>query len=118
MNPVLTAASTLSCGHLLAPIPVVGSLRLTVLGAGVLILDSLVGKTIPPTSCLTVDNPPSTKKCTRIVTVAGGLAARLTVEGKPVLALQGFAGTTDGVPPAPGLAAVPNQAFLSAGVVA
>ncbi|NKE57556.1 hypothetical protein FXN61_12200 [Lentzea sp. PSKA42] len=121
MNFILTAASVVSCTHPLAPIPVTGSLRLTVLGAGVLSVDSLAGTTVPPTSCVTVDNLPSSKKCTRIVTVTGGLVARLTVEGKPVLGLQGFDGTTDGVPPpvppAPGLVAVPNQKFLTAGVV-
>ena len=119
MNPVLTAASTVTCAHPAAPIPVAGSLRLTVLGAGVLTADSLPGITVPPTSCVTVDNPPSTKKCTRIVAITGGLAARLTVEGKPVLGRLGLTGTTDGlpvvVPPASGVLAGPGQTFLTAG---
>lgn len=121
MNFVLTAASAVTCAHPAAPIPVTGSVRLTVLDAGVLTVDSLVGVEIPPTSCSTVPNvPPPPKKCTGILTVTGGLVARLTVEGKPVVAQQGFNGTTDGVPaavpPAPGLIASPNQMFLTTGV--
>lgn len=121
MNPVLTAASAVNCIHPAAPITVTGSLRLTVSGAGVLTAASLVGTTVAPTSCTSVDNLPSTKKCTRIVSVTGGLVARLTVEGKPVLGQAGFNGTTDGlpaaIPPAPGLVAVAGQTFLTAGGV-
>jgi hypothetical protein len=120
VNFILTAASTIVCSHPLAPIPVTGSVRLTVLGAGVLTVDGVAGKTIPPTSCSSENTPP-TKKCTGIVKVTGGLVARLTVEGMPVLGQLGFNGTTDGlpapVPPLPGLVADPVQKFLTAGVV-
>ncbi|MEV4319588.1 hypothetical protein [Actinocrispum sp. NPDC049592] len=124
MNPVLTAASTVTCAHPPGTVRVTGSPRLTVAGAGVLTINGVQGAPLttvgPLTTCGSLPQAnPLTKKCASVLTVTGGFAPRLTVGGMPVLAQAGFAGMTDGVVanvgPQPGLTAIANQAMLTVG---
>ncbi|WP_330231182.1 hypothetical protein OHA40_01035 [Nocardia sp. NBC_00508] len=120
MNPVLTEASVITCGHPVTPalpIRVKGTMRLTVSGFGVLTGKSIVNVPVPEDSCVLVDgNPAGTEKCTH-ATATGGVVALLTVDGEMVLGQRGFDGTTTGVPenPEAGLIVSPEQTILTAG---
>jgi hypothetical protein len=96
-GPVLTEASVITCTH---PEPrgriqITGSRRLTVAGAAVLTARGAAAIT----PCGQPANPPSTAPC-GAVTVLGGSALRLQVDGVPVLLAATFAAVTTGIPPA------------------
>ncbi|MDT0353134.1 hypothetical protein [Pseudonocardia charpentierae] len=98
-TPVLTAASTLTCGH---PGPgkitiTPASTRLTVGGVGVLTAAGVA--TIAGCAQPSAASPP-TAPCPPPVAVSGGSASRLFVDGVPVLLASTFAAATTGVPPA------------------
>ena len=94
---VLTVNSQITCAHN-APVQLSSSAKLSVAGAKVLLLADVVGASIP--TCPNPTDNKGDKTCT-VVATAGGVAAKLTVGGKPVVN-DTFAGTSDGAtPPAP-----------------
>jgi hypothetical protein len=121
MSAVVTASSTVTCGHITPVLPgtvsTVGSPKLTVGGSPVLIASGIEGKAV--TSCGITPSSTSTKCLTvKSVSVApASVATKLTVGGKPVV-LAGLQGTTDGkllgVTPQPLLGATVAQTLLTA----
>ena len=97
MAYVLTVGSQITCAHS-ASVALTSSAKLSVAEAGVLLPPEVVGAGI-----VLCPNPTDNKgdiQCTK-VTSAAGTAAKLTVNGTPVLN-DTFTGTSDGAtPPAP-----------------
>lgn len=111
---VLTTASTIKCEHPVAgTFTITPSLRLKVAGAGVLVQGA--GPVPIATPCGQPANPPTTSPCGPI-TVSGGFASRLVVDGVPVLLAGTFAATPSAPPPAPLVpyVAVAGQTLLQA----
>jgi hypothetical protein len=94
MPAVLTTASTVGCGHDPGRVATASQAKLTVSGAAVLVVSSIAGKGV--SGCGTVPSN-STKQCTSVMTVADGLASKLTAANAPVM-LATVVGTTDGNP--------------------
>lgn len=91
---VLTESSTLACGHKGAVTLVAGQSRLTIGGAKALVDGDLAAASIA--GCITVPDPVTTTAPCLLVSVAtGGVAAKLTVQGKGVL-LDTISGQTSG----------------------
>jgi hypothetical protein len=95
MAAVLTESSTLACGDAGSLKLNAGQSKLTINGNKVLVQGDLDGATVE--RCPTPDNanPPS-KKCTLVSSTIGGVAGKLTVDGKGVL-LESIQGLTDGL---------------------
>lgn len=110
---VLTTDSTVGCGHPDGKAKTDGAQILTVKGKGVLTASGVSGKTVE--GCPLVESA-NVVRCKTVVTVSGGGASKLTIEGEPVL-LDGLAGTTDGTTGgvAGSLTATANQDRLTAG---
>lgn len=101
-DPVLTTASSLSCGHGGRLAVHTAQHLLTVDGTPVLLITDLAGTTI--TGCTTITNPnatPPTKQCMTVTSVIGGAARTLSVSGTPVATAQAH-GLTDGIAGGPG----------------
>jgi hypothetical protein len=95
MATVLTAQAVIGCGHGGTVTIVASQATLSAGGAAVLVAGDLTGAVI--TKCQTVVTAPAIKKCTSVLAVTGGSAARLSAGDKPVL-LDSVTGTTDGNP--------------------
>jgi hypothetical protein len=95
MPNVLTASSTVSCGHPPGTVPVVSTAKLRVGTAGVLVKTDIDGKPADG-RCGIVPPPQTNKKCTTVKGVTDGVATKLTVGGNPVM-LDSLKGLTDGV---------------------
>jgi len=114
MTAVVTAASTVTCGHG-GKVATVGVPKLTVAGSPVLVASGVAGQAITgcgtPTVTATVTTPPSSP-CSTVLTVTApsSLATKLFVGGNPVV-IAALAGTTNGV-----VAGVTPQLLLSATV--
>ncbi|GHO90347.1 hypothetical protein KSF_003950 [Reticulibacter mediterranei] len=102
-NPnVLTIASTIDCPH-------TGQVtfstdikhKLKVQGNPVLLKSDIENAPVSA-ACTNQDNPPSTRKCTKVSSVTGGESTKLKVGGVPVI-LSTVTGFTDGFPPLPSL---------------
>jgi hypothetical protein len=114
MASVLTVASEVGCGHRPGRVATSGVARLTVEGSAVLVRSGVSGKSVAGCSTPTASNPPS-ERCTTVTSVTRGEAARLFVDGVPVL-LDTLAGGTNGVvgSPANALSASAGQSKLEA----
>jgi hypothetical protein len=97
MANVLTSASSITCGHE-GQISSTSAANLTIDGNPVLIE---IGSTVSDTCKLQDSN--SSKKCATAI-AEGGKAAKLCVDGSPVM-LHTVKGTTNGYPP-PGMITV------------
>jgi hypothetical protein len=94
MSFVLTESSTLTCAHTGTVSLVATQAKLTVNGSKVLVDGDLTGA--PISGCLTVPDPnTSTAKCLKVTSAEGGVARKLTVNGKGVL-LEEVGGKTSG----------------------
>jgi len=118
MSAVLTANSTVTCGHL-GTVLVQGSTKLSVSSGGVLLENGILQSVsaVPATQCQ-IPVAQTNTKCTKVLSVLStSLAQKLTVGGKPV-ALVPLSGTTNGVvgglTPQQWLTALANQTKLSA----
>jgi hypothetical protein len=120
---ILTTKSGLTCPHPPGAVRAAAAHRLTVAGASVLTKADVVARPVAGCILPVAQGPPQTKTCTTVASWIGGEAARLTVDGVPVLVDQGFVAKTDGldkgVPPdppqpslPPKLKAVANQTWL------
>jgi hypothetical protein len=110
MPSVLTIASLVTCPHQ-ASVATSGTSKLTVSGNPALLAAGIAAHTIG--TCPITDSN-STTKCRTVLSVTGGLAAKLTVGGAPVV-LDSIVGATDGVSPAGNaLVAQSNQTRLTA----
>jgi hypothetical protein len=100
MSEVLTKGSTLNCGHQGTVKLVPTQSKLTVNGDAVMVDGDLSGAVI--SSCITVPDPQTTTvKCLSVTSAVGGVASKLTVNGKGVLLkeIQGqTSGTVGGTP--------------------
>jgi hypothetical protein len=110
MPGVLTTASPVLCGHGPGQVETASTAKLRVAGSPVLVLDSVLGKPVPP-GC-TADTP-----CSSVLTVVTGTAVKLTTAGAPVV-LDTLTGTTNGAvsgtTPQPLLSATAEQTKLTA----
>ncbi|MEU6716716.1 hypothetical protein ABZ897_35065 [Nonomuraea sp. NPDC046802] len=97
---MLTAASTIACPHPPGLVQTSAVHRLTVAGAAVLTAADVVPRQVIGCVMPVAQGPPQTKTCTKVLSWTGGQAARLTVDGVPVLLDQGFEARTDGLEPA------------------
>jgi hypothetical protein len=96
MGAVLTKASAVNCANE-GIVETVGSAKLTVSGAQVLLESGIVGQSI--SGCTTADNPPSDVPCTKVLNVnPSSLAIKLLVGGNPVV-LASLTGNTNGSVP-------------------
>ena len=108
MPGVLTAGSSVKCLHQGTVQLSAGQQKLKVAGNAVLVMGDLMGKSISACPVPTA-GPPPTKPCTTTTAMLAGTAAKLKVDGKPVL-LETANGTTDGLAPAPGTWSVQSAA--------
>lgn len=119
MPNVLTTQSTVACGHG-GTAAVVSSAKLAVNGMPVLLEAGVAGATIG--ACGTTPaadaSGPTAAPCSAVSTVDSGRAAKLTVDGAPVL-LDSLTGSTNGMvaklTPQTLLTATAGQQKLSAG---
>jgi|SoiMethySBSTD1v2_1073268.scaffolds.fasta_scaffold635310_2 hypothetical protein len=95
MANVLTAQAVIGCGHGGTVEVVASRSTLSAGGAAVLVEGDLTGATVE--GCPLVPPPATNKKCSSVLSVTGGSAARLSVGGTPAL-LDSVTGTTDGNP--------------------
>jgi hypothetical protein len=96
MGAVLTENSSVACSNRGAVSLRAGQSKLTVNGSKVLVDGDLSSASTISSSCTTESDPnTSTLKCATILTVTGGVAGKLKVEGKGVL-LESIHGTTSG----------------------
>lgn len=110
MPSVLTIGSIVACPHQ-AGVATSGTPKLVVSGSPALLAGGVVGHSI---ATCPISDSSSTTKCRIVVSVTGGLAAKLTVGGAPVV-LDSIVGATDGISPAGNaLVAQPNQTRLTA----
>lgn len=94
MAAVLTESSSVACGHQGGVQLRAGQSKLSVNGSKVLVQGDLNGATI--SNCITVPDPnTATIKCPSVATAIGGIAGKLTVNGKGVL-LESIQGQTSG----------------------
>src|SRR5256885_15996172 len=93
MPNVLTASSTVSCGHPPGTVPVQSTAKLRVGTAGGLVKTDIDGKSTDGKCAIPVPVQ-GNLKCTT-ATVTSGTATKLTVGGKAVM-LEGLLGSTDG----------------------
>jgi hypothetical protein len=90
----LTETSKLVCAHQGTVQLTAGQSKLTVSGAKVLVEGDLTSA--PVSGCLTVADPTTvTVQCLTVFSTVGGVASKLTVQGKGVL-LDKIQGQTDG----------------------
>jgi len=104
MPNVLTASSTVSCGHPPGAVPVQSTAKLRVGTAAVLVKTDIDSKSTDGACGIPVPVQ-GNKKCTT-TTVSQGMATKLTVGGNAVM-LEGLLGSTDGT------IATAQQAFLA-----
>lgn len=99
MAGVLTAASTVECGHSGA-VSTSGESKLKVSGSGVLLKSGINSKSVSSACSLTdttdSSGSPATLKCKTVTSVTAGEATKLKVSGSPVM-LDSLAGGTDGM---------------------
>src|ERR1700761_4143628 len=116
MPAVLTASTTVDCGHG-GKIGVAGSPVLSVQSAGVLLKTGIETKLVGVPPCGIVPPPASNLKCSSVTAVTGTFALKLTVQSQPVV-LMSLTGTTNGnllgVTPQPLLKAIGAQTKLTA----
>lgn len=102
MPKVLTESSSVKCAHQGTITFTASQQKLTVDGQAVLVTSDAMTGTV--SNCLTVPvSPPQgplQTPCLKVVSLSGGAAVKLTVDGTPVL-LESAAGTTDGITPVP-----------------
>lgn len=94
-TPVLTAMSTVQCGHGGSVLLGKGAARLLVLGKPVLLKRDVEGRDIGQ-DCGTKPSA-TTAPCTKVLSVTQGLSTKLRVDGEGVL-LEDLQGTTTGAP--------------------
>jgi hypothetical protein len=115
-NFVYVTAATLLCGHggPMTPGSLTSTHKLTVKGQRAVTADNITAATIA-TGCsqVTTTASPNNLPCLTILSVTSPLAAKLTVNGKPV-AIDKLAGTTNGKPLGADLAGTPGQSLLTA----
>jgi hypothetical protein len=94
MSNVLTTQSTVSCGHG-GTVAAQGTAKLAVNGAPVLQKSGVEEQRVD--NCITkpTQPDPTATACKKVSKVDGGLAAKLAIDGQPVL-LDTLAGATDG----------------------
>jgi hypothetical protein len=95
MGAVITENSSVACKHSGAVSLRAGQSKLTVNGGKALVDGDLNGAAISSTCTTQPDPNTSTLKCATILTVEGGVAGKLKVEGKGVL-LESIKGKTSG----------------------
>lgn len=101
MPKVITKSSTVKCAHQGTITFTASQQKLKVDGQAVLVTTDVVTGTV--SNCQTVPSSPPAPlqvKCTKVLSLSVGAAAKLTVGGTPVL-LETAAGLTNGVTPVP-----------------
>ena len=117
MTAVVTAASSVTCGHG-GTVATVGTPKLTVGGSPVLVASGVAGQTVAGCGTPTVTSTPPSSPCLKVlaVTTPPSLATKLFVDGNPVVTAA-LAGTTNGVvqgvTPQPLLQATVTQTLLT-----
>jgi hypothetical protein len=118
MSGVLTEQSTVGCGHSGA-VATRGAARLTVDGRAVLTRQGVEGRQVSDCQTVPATNPNGTPKdapCTSVASVDRTVAAKLLVDGAPVL-VDPLGGATDGLKdslPTAALGATVEQTLLEA----